>query len=478
MNIRILIPFVCLVTLLLSACTVGPTYHPPKPVMPAAWQESGPWQPAEPRDTVPRGEWWTIFEDPALDRLEEQAMADNPGLQAAMARVVQARAGLAGNRSERYPQLDLNPSARRTRTTFEEFGVSEGIIFNDFSFPLDLGYEVDLWGRVRRSVESASAEAEASLADYRSARLSLQAEVARTWFTLRALDSESDLLHRAIELRRENLDLVRSRFEAGESGKLDVNRAQTELAVAEAEAKAVARNRSALVHALAVLTGQQASVFIIEDRPLDIEAPAIAPTLPATLLERRPDVAAAERRMAAANARIGVAKAAFFPAIRLAGSAGFTSSEASELFSWDSRTWGLGPNLSLPIFDGGRNRANLERAEAAWNEVAADYRSQVLEAIGEVEDGLSGLRYLGEQADFLKKAVDSAAEAAELSRKRYRAGMVSYLEVVDAERIMLETQRQSARILGQRLETSVFLIKALGGGWEEPEAEEEKMSSL
>jgi len=452
--------------LLLTACTVGPAYHPPEPAMPAAWQESGPWRPAEPRDEVPRGAWWMVFGDPDLNRLEEQAMADNPGLRIASARVAQARAALGASRAEWLPRLDLAPSASRSRITFEQFGISEGITFNDFNFPLDLNYELDLWGRVRNSVKAAGAEAQASLADYRSGRLSLQAEVARTWFSLRAADSESILLQRAIDLRRENLKLVRSRYEAGETGKLDLTRAETELASAEAETKAVARGRASLVHALAVLTGQPASNFALPESPLELAAPAIAPGLPASLLERRPDVAAAERRMAAANARIGVAKAAFFPEVRLFGSAGFNSGEASDLFSWDSRTWALGPSISLPVFDGGRNRAGLRRAEAVWNETAADYRRTVLAAIGEVEDGLSGLRYLGGQAESLEKAVEAAEEAAGLSRKRYRAGLVSYLEVVDAERSMLLFQRQAARILGQRLETSAFLIKALGGGWD------------
>jgi multidrug efflux system outer membrane protein len=328
-------------------------------------------------------------------------------------------------------------------------------------------------------VETAAAEAEASAADYHSARLSLQTEVARLWFTLRALDSESVLLRRAIELREENLHLVRSRFEAGDISKLDLNRAETELAAAEADVKSVLRSRAALVHALAVLTGQPASGFAVASNPLDLAPPSLVPGLPSTLLERRPDVAAAERRMAAANARIGVAYAAFFPAVTLFGTAGFQSTELSDLFSWDNRTWALGPAVSLPLFDGGRNRANLGRTEALWNETAADFRATVLAAIGEVEDGLSGLRYLSEEADSLEKAVTAAEEAAELSRKRYRAGMVSYLEVVDAERSMLQYQRQAARVLGLQLETSAFLIKALGGGWDEVEgAEVGQISSL
>ncbi|WP_027715392.1 efflux transporter outer membrane subunit [Desulfuromonas sp. TF] len=456
--------------LLLSACTVGPSYNPPAPPMPLTWQETAPWRPAEPRDAVPRGAWWTVFGDPALNRLEEQAMAANPGLQIALSRVAQARAALGFSRADRVPRIDLGASAFRSRTSADFSRTGEGETSTFIDLPVDLGYEIDLWGRVRNSVETAAAEAEASAADYHSARLSLQTEVARLWFTLRALDSESLLLRRAIELREENLQLVRSRFEAGDISKLDLNRAETELAAAEADVKSVLRSRAALVHALAVLTGQPASGLAVASNPLDLAPPSLVPGLPSTLLERRPDVAAAERRMAAANARIGVAHAAFFPAVTLFGTAGFQSTELSDLFSWDNHTWALGPAVSLPLFDGGRNRANLRRSEAFWNETAADYRATVLAAIGEVEDGLSGLRYLSEEADSLEKAVTAAEEAAELSRKRYRAGMVSYLEVVDAERGMLQYQRQAVRVLGLQLETSAFLIKALGGGWDEGEA--------
>ncbi|HKL27148.1 MAG TPA: efflux transporter outer membrane subunit [Desulfuromonadales bacterium] len=454
-------------SLLLAGCTLGPTYQPPEPALPAAFKGEGPWRLAEPRDNLARGDWWQIFDDPGLNDLMSQAMAENPGLQSALSRVAQARAGLSVSRADRYPQFDLNASANRSRTSggLAPTGVGGTNTFIDL--PVDLGYEVDLWGRVQRSVEAAQAELEAGMADYHSARLSLQAEVARTWFSLRTLDSELVLLEGTIDLRRENLRLVSSRFQAGESSKLALQRAQTELATAEAEVQAVARSRTGLEHALAALTGQAASGFELARSPLDLAPPVVAAGLPSALLERRPDVAAAERRMAAANARIGIAHAAFYPDLRIFGSAGFQSVGTSDILDWDSRIWGLGPSLSLPLFDGGRNRANLQRAEAVWNEVAAAYRQQVLAAIGEVEDGLSSLHYLDRQADFLQKAVDSSAGAAELSRKRYRAGMVSYLEVVDAERTLLQAQRQAVRLLGQQLDSSVFLIKALGGGWDE-----------
>lgn len=465
-----------LLSMLLFGCTLGPNYQPPEPVMPVAFKEEGPWRVAEPRDRIPRGDWWQVFADPGLNALEQRAMADNPGLQIALARVAQARAGLGTSRADLFPQFDFNPSANRSRTSggLSPTGVGGTNTFIDL--PVDLDYEVDLWGRVKRSVEASQAELEAGIAEFHSARLSLQAEVARNWFTLRTLDSELVLLEGTIDLRQENLRLVDSRFRAGETSKLALQRAQTELATARAEVQAIARARAGVEHALAILTGQAPSGFSLARNPLDLAPPVIATGLPSALLERRPDVAAAERRMAAANARIGVAQAAFYPDIQIFGSAGFQSVGTTDILDWDNRIWGLGPSLSLPLFDGGRNRANLQRVEAAWNEVAAAYRQQVLAAIGEVEDGLSSLRYLDRQAGFLQEAVDSSAGAAELSRKRYRAGLVSYIEVVDAERTLLQTQREAVRLLGQQLDSSVFLIKALGGGWDEMQSADNQPS--
>lgn len=457
---------------LLSGCVVGPPYHPPQQEMPASYQPEGPWRMATPQDHLPRDGWWLVFDDPDLNRLEKLAMAFNPDLQIILARVAQARAGLATSEAGRYPRLDLNPLASRRRTARDFSGSDHGTVSSFFDLPLDLSYEIDLWGRVHRSVESAQANLEAGVADYQSALLSLQAEVARAWFSLRTLDSDAALLDKTIELRRKNLELIRSRYEAGETGKLDLERARTELSTTEAEAEAVARNRDALVHTLAILTGEQASRIDIASNPLELTVPAIAPDLPSSLLERRPDIAAAERRMAAANAGIGLAHAAFYPDIRLFGSIGFQSATIGDMFEWDNRTWGLGPSISLPIFDGGRNRANLQRAEATWNEAVATYRQRVLLAIGEVETGLSSLHYLKRQSAFLDEAVSSSRSAAELSRKRYKAGLVSYFEVVDTERTLLYAERQAVRTLGQQLESTIYLVKALGGGWDEnPERE-------
>ncbi|BCR06761.1 RND transporter [Desulfuromonas versatilis] len=466
-NSRQWLPILAIAAALIAGCTLGPDYARPELAIPLAYKENAPWKEAAPGDQAPRGAWWEIYGDPLLNNLEEQAAAANQDLAAAFARVTQARAVARIDQADRLPRVDLNAAAGRSRTP-ADFSFS-GAASTDYSFslPLDLGYEIDLWGRVRRAVEASRADAAASEADYRNLLLVLQAEVARNYFALRSLDSEIDLLQATVELRRENLELVESLFRNGQIGQLDVARARTELASTQAEAVGLEKRRAELEHALAVLVGQPASSFTLAPAPLELAPPAVAAGLPSSLLERRPDVAAAERQMAAANSRIGVAKTAFFPAVSLTGSAGFASSEASGLFDWDNRTWALGPAVSLPIFEAGRNSANLERARAAYEEAVARYRQQVLVAFAETEDALAGLRILAAQAEALERSVIAAREAAEISGKRYRAGLVSYLEVVDSQRTALQAERGAVQVLGQRLQSSVLLIKALGGGWEQ-----------
>ncbi|WP_298036740.1 efflux transporter outer membrane subunit [uncultured Desulfuromonas sp.] len=454
-----------LFSLLLAGCTLGPDYLRPEVDTPLAWKEGAPWKEAAPMDGAPKGSWWEIYGDPVLNGLEEEAAAANQDLRAAAARVDQARALARIDEADLLPRVDLNPAAGRARTPGDFAFGGKGVTGDSYSVPFDLSYEIDLWGRVRRSAEASRADAGASLADYRNVLLVLQAEVAGNYFALRSLDAEIALLERTVGLRRENLELVASLFEHGQVGRLDVARAETELATTEAEALGVQKRRAELEHALAVLLGRAAAGFALSPAPLDLTPPAVAPGLPSSLLERRPDVGAAERQMAAASARIGIARTAFFPAIRLTGSAGYASTEASGLFDWDSRSWALGPAVSLPIFEAGRNRANLNRARAAYEEAVAIYRRQVLVAFAEVEDALSGLRVLAAQADAQGRAVGAAREAAEISDKRYQAGFVSYLEVVDSQRTSLQSERQAVQILGQRLQASVSLIKALGGGW-------------
>lgn len=453
-------------TLLLAACTLGPDYRRPEVTAPPAFREGAPWKEAAPADALAREAWWRIFGDPLLSDLQERARTANQDLKAAVARVDQARAAARITEADRLPRVDLDPAVSRGRTPDALAPLEHGFTATVLTVPFDLSYEVDLWGRVRRSVEAATAGYQATAADFENIRLTLHADVARNYFALRALDAEIALLQRTVELRRQNLRLVESLFRNGQVSRLDVARAETELATAEAERAGLSRQRAAFEHALAVLVGEAVANFSLPPSPLDIEPPAVALGLPSRLLERRPDIAAAERRMMAANARIGVAKTAFFPAVHLTGSAGWASDELSTLFNWGNRAWALGPFISLPVFDGGRNRAGLEGARAAWEEAVARYRQQVLAAFGEVEDALSDLRHLAGQSAALQQAVTSARESAVLSAKRYRAGLVSYLEVVDSERTALASERLATQVLGQRLQASVSLIKALGGGWE------------
>jgi len=453
----------------LTGCTLGPDYQRPEVQVPTAFREEAPWKEAVPADVLDKGAWWRIYGDPVLDGLQDRALAANQDLKAAIARVDQARAAARITESTVYPRLDLDPSQQRSRSSADMSG-GQSVTMTTLRMPLDLNYEIDLWGRVRRSVESSTAQYEASQAEMQNVLLTLQADLARNYFNMRSLDAQLDLLRRTIELRSRNLQLVTSLFNNGQVGRLEVAQAQTELANAQADTAALKRRRAATEHALAVLVGEPVSNFVLPLPPpnLEVRPPQIAAGLPSALLERRPDIAAAERRMIAANARIGMAEAAFFPAVNLTGSAGYASEELSRLFQWDNRTWSLGPFISLPVFDAGRNQAQLAQTEAAWQEAVASYRQQVLVAFREVEDALSDLRILAEQMEAQQRALAAARQAAELSGKRYRAGMVSYLEVVVSERTALVTELLANQVLEQHFQASVSLIKALGGGWQDP----------
>ena len=450
--------------------TVGPDYKQPTNSVPAAYKatELGAWKEGNPLDNVPKGNWWQIFNDEDLSQLESQALTANQDLKAAVARVDQARATARVARSELLPNISFDPNFTRQRfsqTQEPNFGVTT---VNNFSVPLDLSYEVDLWGRVRRSFQSARADAQASLAAFHTVLLTLQADVAENYFALRALDAEIATVDGTVDLRKEQVRLVRSRFEGGIGSELDIARAETELATTQAEAASLARRRAELENALAILVGSNPASFhlaALGTNKWNPQPPVIPAGLPAELLERRPDVAEAERQLASANARIGVAKAAFFPVLTLTGSGGYVSGDIDSLFKWDSRAWSFGPSLSLPIFAGGRNRANLQRSRGAYAEAVAHYRQQVLVAFGEVENSLSGTRYLIDQAAAQQRAVASARRSADLATERYRSGIVSYIEVVDASRDSLQAERANAQLAGQRQIAAVQLIKALGGGW-------------
>ena len=448
--------------------TIGPDYKRPTNAVPAEFRDAPAWKEAAPADARPKGRWWEVFGDPALNALIERATTNNQTLRAAVARYDQARAVARGSRSEWLPTLDFNPNGRRERFSSNQdpdFNINSATTLRA---PLDLSYEIDLWGRVRRSFQSARAEAQASAADFHNALLSVQAEVAQNYFTLRAVDRQRDVVRESIKLRREARDVLQGRVDAGTAPELDRARADTEVASAEADMMRLERQRSSLEVALAILTGTLAPQFTVAelaDAPKTL--PAIPAALPSELLERRPDVAAAERQLAAANARIGVAKAGFFPVLRLTGSAGYASAELDSLFNWDSRIWSIGPSLSLPIFAGGRNRANLARARSAFDEAAARYRQQVLIAFGEVQENLTALKLLAQEAEATTRMHDAAHRTYDYARLRYEGGVVSYLEVIESQRTLLVAELDLARLLGQRQSTMVQMIKTLGGGWHE-----------
>lgn len=452
-----------------ASAAVGPDYHRPEVSAAGAWRDDSAtaWKTGEPADAFARGEWWKLFGDPALDALETKALGANQDLRAAAARVDEARAAAGLARSAYWPQVGVNPSYSREQTSDTVANQLPQSLSSTYRAPLALSWEIDLFGRVRRLSESARAEAEASLATFEGVRLALTAEVATQYFSLRALDHERGLIDDGVALRRRALELVTSRRKSGAATDFDVARAETELASTEAEAAATAKHRASLQYALATLVGEAASQFEIPaaTNPLDLAPPSVPAGLPSDLLERRPDVAAAERTLAAANARIGVAKAAFFPAISLTGGAGYASADIDQLFKTDSRIWSIGPSLYLPLFQGGRNRANLARSKAAYEESVASFRQSVLVAFQEVQDALTGNRLLAEQSAAQARALDAARRVGALAQKRYDAGFVNYFEVIDAQRTVLATERASAQLAAQRLNNSVALIKALGGGW-------------
>jgi multidrug efflux system outer membrane protein len=436
---------------------------------PPAYSESGPWKVAEPKDALPKAEWWRVFGDPALDSLESRAVAASPTLAAALARYDQALAAARAARGALYPSVSSDASASRQRYSASRQSEYPSTRFayttNSFDLPLDISYQIDLFGAARRALESAQAAAQAQGALYQNVLLTLEAGVAQNYFTLRSLVSQRDLLSQNIALLKDALDLVHKLRRGGANSDLDVYQAETELETVESSAIATDRAIAEQQHALAVLVGENPESFRIDAAPLDTATPNVPTGLPSQLLERRPDVAAAERSLAAANARIGVAKAAFFPSIGLTGFAGVNSNDLNNLLTWGSREWAAAPFVTVPIFNGGANLANYRQAQAAYREALADYRQQVLVAFQEVEDGLSDLRLLATQTEILTSAVTSSSGAAKLSLIRYKSGLVSYIEVIDSQRTQLESEIALTQARADRLSATVQLIRALGGGW-------------
>lgn len=462
-----------LLLLVLNACTVGPKYQRPEAAsIPDEYTGAeAQWKTASPQAHLPKGNWWEIFNDPELNHLEAEAAGANQDLKAAAAKFEQARAQADVAKSGLFPKVGAAFLPLRQRDSENRpVGGKPGQTYDSFTLPFDLSYEVDLWGRVRSAVESAKAQREASADDMEAVRLAVQAEVAADYFSLRALDADKALLLSSIEAYRKSLALVRNRRVGGMVSDLDVAQAETILKATEALLPDNALQRAKFQNALAVLTGKNASLFRIEERPIDTGLLVVPPSLPSELLERRPDVAAAERRMAAANANIGVAKAAFFPTVKLAGLAGFQSGDPGMLFDWPSRLWALGPSVSLPLFQGGQLRANLGQSRAAYDEAVAKYRSTVLSAFADVENNLAAEHLLASGYEQQLAALDSARKQLQIANNRYSSGLVTYIEVATAQNAALGIERTSVRLRGQQLVAVVALIKALGGGWHAKES--------
>jgi outer membrane protein, multidrug efflux system len=451
----------------LAGCMVGPKYHQPVAPVPAHFKEGG--APDSGTPDIAYSDWWRVFNDPELSRLESDADAANQDIRVAMARVDQAEAGAKYARSFLFPTISLGASASRTREAQNRpnNGNTNGLAatFNDFQLPAFLSYEVDAWGRVRHSIEAANATEQATAADLRFVRLAVEANVAMDYYSLRENDAERQVLDSTVQAMQGAVDLTTNRFRGGLTSELEVKQAQTLLNQTKAQAQALDVQRSQLEHAIAVLIGKAASDFSLPRSPHDGLPPSIPSGLPAELLARRPDIAEVERYVAAANAEIGVAKTAALPHISLTGLAGFESTNMTSLFSWQSGIASLGASALMPVFTGGRVRAGVDQAWAVYRQSLAQYQKTVLTAYQEVEDQLAALRILADEAQSTADAVADAQQAEAIALNRYRSGLVSYLDVIYAQTALLANQRTSTQIGGQRMVATVVLIKALGGGW-------------
>jgi NodT family efflux transporter outer membrane factor (OMF) lipoprotein len=450
----------------LAGCAAGPDYVRPQLEAPAQFKEMQGWRPAEPRDALPRGSWWTMFGDRELDALMARVDLSNQTLRAAEARFRQSRALADQARAALFPALSANASATRSKSPSLSNQPSFAVgAVNNYNVALNTSWELDVWGRVRRSVEAGEASWQASAAELEAARLSAYAALAQNYFALRVADATRQVLQDTVAAYERTLELTRNRYAAGVVARVDVVQAEVQWKSAQAQLIDVGVERAQLEHAIALLVGEAPAAFSIERAPFAASMPAIPVGLPSELLERRPDIAAAERNAAAANARIGVAQAAFFPTITLSGAAGFRSTDSANLFTTPSRFWSLGGALAQAVFDGGLREAQKEQAIAVYDEDAATYRQTVLTAFQEVEDNLAALRILEEEARLQDEVVQAARHALELTTNQYKAGIVSYLNVISAQTTLLSNERTASSLLGRRLSASVALVKASGGGW-------------
>jgi len=454
--------------LCLASCAAGPAYKPPDtPAMPPAFKELGDWKPAQPQDEMPRGKWWGVYGDPALNALEEQVSVSNQSLKAAQAQYQQARALARSARAAQFPQVTAGASAAATDVSDNKplRNPTSDTQYTDYMQRADVSYEFDVWGRVAKTVSAATAIAQATAADLEAVRLSLQAELAQDYFLIRGLDSEQRIINASVAAYERALELTRNRHTGGLVSGVDVAQAETQLQATRAQAIDITVRRAQLEHAIAALTGTTATSFVLSPSPLALPAPVVPAGLPADVLERRPDIAAAERRVAAANAQVGITQSAFYPVLTLTGSAGFESASLGSWIKLASNFWSVAPAAAMTVFDGGRRRAASDAALAGYERAQAVYRDTILTAFREVEDNLAALRILAEEARTQDAAVASAERLLVLSNNRYTGGVSTYLEVVVAQTAALNNQRAAVNILSRRLTASVLLIKALGGGW-------------
>jgi len=459
---------------LLSACTVGPNYLRPKVETPVSYKEVEGWKQAEPKDHIPRGAWWTIFNDDQLNGLEKQVNISNQNLKAAEAQYREAVALVKAAQAAYFPTVTGGPSVSRERPSGNAPGsrgatLAPGVSFtsSDYILSGQLTWEIDLWGKIRRQVESAKASAQASFADIEGVRLSAQAQLAQDYFQLRALDSQKQILETTVANYQKFLDLTRNRYATGVAAQSDIQTAQVQLDTAQAQLVGLGVQRAQFEHAIAILMGRAPSDFTIPVTPLDGPPPETPSGIPSELLERRPDIAAAERQAASANAQIGVAIAAYYPALTLNASGGFEASTLSKWFTWPSRFWTLGPaSLQQIIFNGGLTQAQVEQARATYDANVATYRQTVLTGFQQVEDNLAALRILEQQARAQDIAVTSSKKNVEITVNQYKVGTASALDVITTEAIALNNELSAAIILGNRMTSAVLLVQALGGGWQ------------
>jgi len=453
----------------LCGCTVGPNYQRPKAEIPPAYKEVGDWKPAQPNDQNLGGNWWEIFQDPQLNALEAQVSVSNQNLKAAEAQYTQARAVLRYSRADYFPTVTAGASATRIKTSKNRpppSTVFSGITYNDYQIPFELSYQIDVWGRVRRTVEAYRDQAQASAADLAAVNLSMHAQLALDYFQARTLDAEEQLLNSTVTQYEQALQLIENRFAGGLASDLEVEQAKTQLETTRAQAVDVGVARAQYEHAVAVLVGKPPTSFSLPPLPLTMPPPPIPVGLPSELLERRPDIASAERLMASANAQIGVAKAAYYPNISLGATGGFESSAITTLLSGPSVLWSAGPSALFTVFDVGRRRAASDQAIAAYDQTVANYRQTVLTGFQQVEDNVAALRILEHEAQVQNTAVTAAEKYLALANTRYTGGVTSYLEVTTAQSAALSDEVTAVNILGRRMVDAVTLVQALGGGWD------------